>query len=335
MSPRGGGPSTDRVDLHLGAGAVTDKSGLGRDIAAEFGLPAPVRAEVLAGGGPHVLRIVTGAGAFVAKPVVEPDEAELYAAVADALNRRGVRQARPRRTPAGNLVSPSGWGLTEWLPGRIHLPPAPEQTLAVMRHLAAYQTALAAVPAPAFLDGRKALWQDVTRPAWLGANLPGLLERSPFEWMDRGLVAAGLARLEGSAPSVAGLASQLVHGDVAPDNVLMDGTSVVAVIDFTPFHAPAASGLATALYWYHVRSLGGGTDPPPLDLAALARSVDAYAEVSPLGAGEREVLPALVLGEALRRLATSLAGGAANQARFPEVGRRYRAVALLVDAAGG
>lgn len=126
-------------------------------VAAEFGLTGPVRILPLAGGGANVFQLNTGDGVFVAKPAVDEAEAELYAAVADALNSLGIRQATPRRTREGTLVSSEGFALIEFLPGSICLPPGPERTVAVMRHLASYQAALARVPAPAFLDHRQTL----------------------------------------------------------------------------------------------------------------------------------------------------------------------------------
>lgn len=173
------------------------------------------------------------------------------------------------------------------------------------------------------------------RPAWLCDHLPGLLQEFPPNNLDHGLVETGLAHLERatSAP-VDQLPRQLVHGDIGPDNVLMEGTTVVAVIDFTPFRALALFGFASALYWYHIRAQGRDTDPPPLDLAAVARSVDAYADVWPLTGAERDLVPVMILGEALRRLATTLAL-AETIGRGPiDLGPRYRAVALLVDALG-
>jgi Ser/Thr protein kinase RdoA (MazF antagonist) len=305
-------------------------------VAAEFGLTGPVRILPLAAGGANVFQFNTSDGMFVAKLAVDEAEAELYAAVADALNDLGIRQASPRRTREGRLVSSEGFALTEFLPGRICLPPGSEQTVAVMRHLASYQAALATVAAPAFLDERHTLWQNVARPAWLCDHLPALVQEFPPNNLDHGLIRTGLAHLEETTSAPGGqLARQVVHGDIGPDNVLMEGTTVVAVIDFTPFLAPALFGFATALYWYHVRAQGRENDPPPLDFAAVAHSVDAYAEVWPLTRAERDLVPVMILGEALRRLATTLAL-AATRGREPiDLEPRYKAVALLVNALDG
>ncbi len=48
------------------------------------------------------------------------------------------------------------------------------------------------------------------------------------------------------------LPRQLVHGDIGPDNVLLDGERVVAIIDFRPHVLPVLSAASTAPYWYHV-----------------------------------------------------------------------------------
>jgi Ser/Thr protein kinase RdoA (MazF antagonist) len=48
------------------------------------------------------------------------------------------------------------------------------------------------------------------------------------------------------------LSRRLVHGDIGPDNVLMDGDRVVAIIVFTAHHEPFLFALSSALYWYHI-----------------------------------------------------------------------------------
>jgi Ser/Thr protein kinase RdoA (MazF antagonist) len=174
-------------------------------------------------------------------------------------------------------------------------------------------------------------------------GMPGLASRPPAaaaradspRRYGPGPVGAGLAYLEQAITAIRQLPRQLVHGDIGPDNVLMEEATVVAIIDFTPFRAPALFGLATALYWYHVRAQGRNIDPPPLDIATLTESVDAYAEVNPLTLAERDLLPVMVIGEALRRLATTLGLGAATGEWSADLDRRYRAVALLVDALSG
>jgi Ser/Thr protein kinase RdoA (MazF antagonist) len=51
-------------------------------------------------------------------------------------------------------------------------------------------------------------------------------------------VSRALAQLAESAPLIDALPSRLIHGDIGPDNVLMDGDDVVAIVDFTPLREP-------------------------------------------------------------------------------------------------
>jgi Ser/Thr protein kinase RdoA (MazF antagonist) len=99
-------------------------------------------------------------------------------------------------------------------------------------------------------------------------------------------------------PLISALARQLVHGDIGPDNVLMDGDDVVAIIDFSPHHQPVLFAVATAIYWYHVY----GHDAP--DTAAIGASLDA---AGPWTRAERAAWPTMLALVALSRLATPFA----------------------------
>ena len=105
-------------------------------IAAEFGLGRVLGAEPLPGGHRGAIRLITSGGTFVVKPESDPAVADLYEKAALVLGAAGIRQATPLRTIAGSLVSASGHGVEEFLPGRICLAPTAAQTAAVMRHVA-------------------------------------------------------------------------------------------------------------------------------------------------------------------------------------------------------
>ena len=121
------------------------------------------------------------------------------------------------------------------------------------------------------------------------------------------------------------LPRQLVHGDIGPDNVLMHGDEVVAIVDFTPFCQPVLFAVATAVYWYHVHGRR------QLDPGAIRASL-AAAGHRPWTAAEREAWPAMLAREALRRLATPLAVAAEPGAGPPaRTGERYRAVLSIMD----
>jgi Ser/Thr protein kinase RdoA (MazF antagonist) len=74
-----------------------------------------------------------------------------------------------------------------------------------------------------------------------------------------------------------------VHGDIGPDNVLLDGEQVVAIIDFTPHLLPVLSAASTALYWYHVYGQSA------ISADSLAASRAAIGEVRPWAAAEEEL----------------------------------------------
>jgi Ser/Thr protein kinase RdoA (MazF antagonist) len=229
----------------------------------------------MAGGRADAVRLVTERGDFFVKTSYRAADAELYEQAVLVLARAGIRQARPLRTTAGSLVGESGCTVQEFLPGRLSVDPSPAQRAAVMRHVAAYHAALSSVAVPAWLREGATVWQRVASVDYLLAELPRLLDHAGLPAGSAGVVSAALAHLAAAAPRMRQLPAQLTHGDIGPDNVLTDGDDVVAVVDFTPHHAPAVSAIATAVYWYHVY----GRDD--VDLGAVRASWDAAGEGRP------------------------------------------------------
>lgn len=290
-------------------------------IAAEFGLERLLAVTPLAGGRAGVVRLATAAGEFVVKPADSPTRAELYERTAQALNQAGVRQARPKRTTAGSLIGESGHSVQEFLPGRIHLQPTPAQIAAVMRHAGVYHAALAHIQVPAALAAENTLFTCVVSPAYLIETLPGLLRRSGLPNDADHIVARALGLVETFGPQMSQLPAQLVHGDIGPDNVLMDGDQVVAVIDFTPFAEPVLFAIATAVYWYHVHGR------PTLDCTAVRASFAAGGHQRGWTRAEISLWLVMLLREALRRLATPLALADASSTPVPAAATvRYEAV---------
>jgi Ser/Thr protein kinase RdoA (MazF antagonist) len=74
----------------------------------------------------------------------------------------------------------------------------------------------------------------------------------------------------------------------------MNGTHVVAIVDFTPFSKPVLFAIATAVYWYHLYGR------PRLDLAAVRATVAAASERREWTGTETAAWPAMVALEALR-----------------------------------
>jgi Ser/Thr protein kinase RdoA (MazF antagonist) len=290
-------------------------------IAAEFGLGRVLGAERLPGGHRDVTRLITSGGTFVVKPQSDPAVAELYEKAALVLAAAGIRQATPLRTIAGSLVSASGHSVEEFLPGRACLAPTTAQAAAAMRHVADYHAALALLPAAAGPGIPETVWTRVASATYLVGELPGLLRRHGPARADP-VVTAALGHLEGALPQIAALPRQIVHGDVGPDNVLMDGDEVVAIVDFTPHHEPVLLALATAVYWYHVYARGD------LDLDSIRASLAGY---RPWTDAERAAWPGMLILEALRRLATpaAVAAEGGTPPRSP-VAERYRAVHAIM-----
>src|SRR5580693_594791 len=277
-------------------------------IAAEFGLGRVLGAEPLPGGHRGAIRLITSGGTFAVKPESDPAVAELYEIAALVLSAAGIRQATPLRTIAGSLVSASGLGVEEFLPGGVCLAPTAAQTAAVMRHVADYHAVLATLPAAAVLGIPETVWTRVASARYLVDELPGLLRR--YGAAEAGpVVAAALPR-------------QIVHGDIGPDNVLMEGDAVVAIVDFTPHHEPALFAVATAVYWYHVYGCGD------LDLDAMRATLAGY---RPWTDAERAAWPAMLIREALRRLATpaAVAAEGGTPPRSP-VAERHQAVHAIM-----
>jgi Ser/Thr protein kinase RdoA (MazF antagonist) len=270
-------------------------------VADEFGLGQLLAAWPLAAGHPGVAKLTTTRGSFVVKPAYSVMQAELAERAAVLLSQEGVSQARLLRTTSGALIGASGHAVQEFLHGRACLHPTPAQTVATMRHIGVYHAALGRLPAPPELAAEDTLWQRVASPGYLMAELPGLLRRSGLPTGHQGVIGAALDRAATALPLIERLPAQVVHGDIGPDNVLMDGDEVVAIVDFTPYCKPVLFAMATAVYWYHL--YGHRT----LDPAAVRASVTALRECHEWTAIEVSAWPAMLLLEALRRLATTLA----------------------------
>jgi len=117
-----------------------------------------------------------------------------------------------------------------------------------------------------------------------------------------------------------------VHGDVAPDNVVMAEDKVVAIIDFTPFREPALFAIACASYWFHVHGRGA------LQVDEVAASLEATGRGRPWTKAELSMAPAMLVREALRRLATPLEAPEPMQISRASVAVRRRNLQLIVDA---
>ena len=280
----------------------------------EYDLIDPV-VNSLTGGSDHVFRVTTGGGSFVLKQAGRPTDVELQARVAAFLTDRDIPQARILPTTNGALVTTDGFFLQELLPGAVVLHPDRQQVQSAMQHVGAFHRVLAEVDS-GYSPDTDSLFQRVADPEYLVGNLPKLAgSLAGAEEL------AALDRLDQYRDRLAALPKQVVHGDIGPDNVLMDGNDVVAIIDFTPFLESVVFAACTALYWYHVYG------QPAVDVDQLRASVHAIGSTRPWTGEELSLIPAGLLRESFRRLATPLALAAeSGRQPGPSLPSRHRAL---------
>ena len=249
----------------------------------------------LPAGHASARKVRTSVGTYLLKPAWRCADVALLAEL-PALGLHGVRQPEVIRTASGNLVSPGGYFLQEFLPGEPELEPSSTQVQAVMRAVGTLHVALHQL-ATAYEPDRESVFVQVTAPDFLIAELPSLLRHYGLATRS---AATAIAFLAEHQAALGVLPRQLVHGDIGPDNVPLDGGHVVAIIDFTPHVLPVLLAASTALYWYHVYG------QRPVSANRLAASRAAMAETRPWPAAEDELSGAGLVWEGLRRLATTL-----------------------------
>ncbi len=201
------------------------------------------------------------------------------------------RTIHDRDGAAYRLHDGKALALIEFLPGVSVSVPTPAQARAVggalaQLHRAATDFALHRANGLA-LDGWRAL-ANACGHAGLEAIAPGLADRVTF----------ALDRLAASWPR--DLPRSVIHADLFPDNVLMIGDQVGAMIDFYfACEDITAYDVAVTHASWCFDADGGGFDPA-LSTALLA----GYDAVRPLSLAERAALPLLAQGAAMRFLMT-------------------------------
>jgi hydroxylysine kinase len=214
----------------------------------------------------------------------------------------------PRVIPArdGRTVIPTPDGalrLFSWLPGTplAHLPRSRDLAAAIGTALGRLDADLARFQHPA--ADHHLLW-DIRNAADLAPLLPAL----PNDLRPR--IQAGLDRFRGrTAPRLARLPRQVIHGDFNPHNLLADPadpcclTGILDFGDMTLSHRVCDLAVAASY-------LVDPVDPTALVLP-LTR---AYHAANPLTAAEIMLLPDLITA----RLATTLVISAWRAARYPD-----------------
>ena len=224
-------------------------------VLADFGIEG-VRPVLLPGGEGRSWR----AGDVVLKPAGSEAEAQSVAEVFSALPDSGaVRVPRPVRTMSGAWVS-GGWVAWSWLPGETATGRWPE----IIAAGSALHRLLADVPRPAFLDTRDDVWAIGDRVAWGEQAL--VIEHDRFRATAQALAARLVPCRE---------PSQLVHGDLTGNVLLLDGLPP-AVIDMSRYWRPPSWALAVvaadALAWHGARPEVVELLPGPEPVAMVARA---------------------------------------------------------------
>jgi Ser/Thr protein kinase RdoA (MazF antagonist) len=266
-----------------------------RSALSWYAIGAVLSVQGLPAGRSAVRKVTASGGTYLLKPADRHAEIALLAKL-PALSAYGIRQPSVIRTAAGQLVTPDGYFLQEFLAGKPELEPSAGQVRAVMRAVGELHVALGRLSAD-YEPDRASVFEQVTGPGFLISELPELLRRYRLATKPARTAIACLAEHE---RALGALPRQLVHGDIGPDNVLLASEQVVAIIDFTPHVLPVLFAASTALYWYHVYG------QRRVLAASLAASRAAIAEARPWPLAEQELWAAGLVWEGLRRLATTL-----------------------------
>ena len=142
-------------------------------------------------GGPAVRKVTTSAGTYLLKPAWRHADIALLAEL-PALRCHGLLQPEVIRTASGELVSPGGYFLQEFLAGEPELEPSGAQVRAVMRAVGSLHVALGRLTV-GYEPDRDSVFVQVTDPGFLIAEVPGLLRHYGLAAEPAGMAIACLA----------------------------------------------------------------------------------------------------------------------------------------------
>jgi hypothetical protein len=152
------------------------------------------------------------------------------AAFAADLRCHGFRLPRPLPTVQHTWITSDGWSAWTFLEGR-HA--TSDDIPACIPAIVALHQALKPLGAHPLLAVNQTPWGQAHRGCW--GEKPAHVQPQL-----RALVDA----LYGVRQPLAGLAWQLIHGDLNPENILLAPGAAPALLDFAPFWAPPAFALA-------------------------------------------------------------------------------------------
>ena len=180
--------------------------------------------------------------------------------------------------------------------------------------LALLDMALAAVD-PTTLPGRATLpLRDLRRRVSAPDDIEAALLQLPLPAEDTASLMDQLRVAETQIPLLyASLPQQLVHADIGPSNILVDGAQVTGVLDFEFAHSDLRiADLLVPLSWWRPELFGTGAEWDIME--ALGRGYTAHLPLLP---GEAQALPLLfrlrTIGGLLRDVAWYRQGRASKQ----------------------
>jgi uncharacterized protein (TIGR02569 family) len=205
------------------------------------------------------------AGRVVLKPVDDVFEAVWVAQLVAGLTESGFRVPRPVPAASGDWVQ-DGWAAWTLVIGEHDH--APRRWADVFSVATEFHAAVADAAFPDALRARRHAWAEGDRVAWQEAPAR-VVDAHASALLDR--LADGLRPLD--------LVSQVIHGDLA-GNVLFAPSLPPAIIDFSPYHRPAAFALAVvvndAIAWYDAPFSIVDSLPDVADLDQLLRRTAIY-----------------------------------------------------------
>jgi uncharacterized protein (TIGR02569 family) len=175
------------------------------------------------------------AGDVIVRQELDPTEANFFARLFNSLPAQGFRVPRPIKSTSGDYVVEGGWTAWTFLKGRSAMVDDAPQLVAA---IAAYHAALARVPRSSIVLHEDSPFGRADRAAWDELAIPVHRRIAP-------LVAPLYMRLQ----PIEGLRSQLIHGDLNPDNMLVEPGLPPGIIDIAPYWRPAEFAQAVAAYW--------------------------------------------------------------------------------------
>ncbi|MEM9839685.1 MAG: homoserine kinase [Pseudomonadota bacterium] len=258
---------------------------------ALYGLPEPdaftgiaegtenTNYKILTGGKRYILTLFEGRTAL--------EDLPYFLGLMDHMADKGLPSARPIRTLEGDRLTALGGkpaALISFLPGRPNMEPTLEDAERAGATLAQFHQAGSDFPRSRPNTMGPASWRDMAGQAGdrldelgdgLAADIKGLLAHLRRIWP-------------------ADLKRGTIHGDLFPDNLLLDHGDPSGIIDFyfacTEF---LAYDLAVAMNAYT-------SEEGPVDPTHAEALLSGYQSVRPLNALELEALPALLCGSAVR-----------------------------------